>query len=268
MVAARDGDRRALERLLALYEPAILRFSSRLCRDPEDAQDVLQDSLLAMARTVKDFRGASSVSTWAYAIARSFCLKRRRRGKSALSGERPIEAEPESSLPATEDAGPEESLARKELGAALETAIRALEPKYREVLLLRDVEGLSAPEVGEVLGIGIPAIKSRLHRARLAVREQLAPLLEPPELRRRDPGCPDIARLLSRHLEGEIGPESCAAMERHLEGCEVCRATCDSLRASLALCKSLPAAPVPPELERTIRASVRRLVGEPTAQGG
>jgi RNA polymerase sigma-70 factor (ECF subfamily) len=88
---------------------------------------------------------------------------------------------------------------------------------YREVLVLRDVEGLSAPEVGEVLGLSVEAVKSRLHRAAIAVRERVAPALgaaEPPK-----PGCPDVLPLLSRHLEGELKPETCQEMERHLATC-------------------------------------------------
>src|SRR5512143_3531332 len=80
---ARAGDHRALESLLERHQAQVYRFGMKMCRDPEDAKDVLQDTLLAMARGVKDFRGASSVSTWLYTIARSFCIKKRRRSKFA-----------------------------------------------------------------------------------------------------------------------------------------------------------------------------------------
>ena len=81
--ACRAGDRAALDRLLERYEPRIYRFGLRMCRDREAARDVLQETLIAAARTVRDFRGTSSLSTWLYTIARSFCIKQRRRSKFA-----------------------------------------------------------------------------------------------------------------------------------------------------------------------------------------
>jgi len=80
---ARAGNARALEMLLERHQAQVYRFGLKMCRDPEDAKDVLQDTLLAMARSVRDFRGASSISTWLYTIARSFCIKKRRRSTFA-----------------------------------------------------------------------------------------------------------------------------------------------------------------------------------------
>src|SRR5258708_3072788 len=80
---SRAGDGKALEALLERHQAQIYRFGMKMCRDPEDAKDVLQDTLLAMARGVRDFRGASSISTWLYTIARSFCIKKRRKSKFA-----------------------------------------------------------------------------------------------------------------------------------------------------------------------------------------
>src|SRR5512138_1773902 len=89
--AARAGDSHALETLLERHQAEVYRFGMKMCRDPEDAKDILQDTLLAMARGVRDFRGASSLSTWLYTIARSFCLKKRRRSKFAPEEERSLE---------------------------------------------------------------------------------------------------------------------------------------------------------------------------------
>src|SRR6185503_18038782 len=151
----------------------------KMCRDPEDAREVLQDTLFAAARTVHGFRGASSVSTWLYTIARSFCIKKRRRGVFAPEIVS-LESGTSAALGARDQGrDPERTLADLEVGAALEAAIASLEPEYREVLLLRDVEGLSAAEVAEVTTLSVPAVKSRLHRARASVRERLAPLLAP-----------------------------------------------------------------------------------------
>src|SRR5574337_1162633 len=117
--AAREGDRPALEKLLARHQRRVYRFGLKMCRDPEDAKDVLQDTLLAVARGVKDFRGASSVSTWLYTIARSFCIKKRRRSKFAPPEETSLEAEPGNEARSVADGarGPEESLAGRQVEA-------------------------------------------------------------------------------------------------------------------------------------------------------
>ena len=180
---ARTGDRRALEDLLSRHQRRVYRFGLKMCRDPEDAKDVLQETLMAVARTVKDFRGASSVSTWLYTIARSFCIKKRRRSKFAPEQEESLDSR-EPGLEARQiqdpNRGPEEELAGRQIEGALERAIGSLDPMYREVLVLRDVEALTAPEVAEVMGLSVEAVKSRLHRAHVAVREAIAPLLAVP----------------------------------------------------------------------------------------
>ena len=169
--AFRGGNDDALGALLERYAPTVHRFGLRMCRDPDDAKDVVQDTLFAAARGARGFQGGSSLATWLYTIARSFCIKKRRRPRHE------VPLEDGATLIAAPGDGPEDTASRREVGAALEAAIVALEPKYREVLLLRDVEGLSAPEVASVLGIGLEAVKSRLHRARVAVREHVAPEL-------------------------------------------------------------------------------------------
>jgi RNA polymerase sigma-70 factor (ECF subfamily) len=159
--AAREGDREAMGRLLERHQARVYRFGMRMCRGEEDAKDVLQETLLAAARTLPDFRGASSLSTWLYTIARSFCIKQRRRSKFAPEAVESLDAG-EASTAALQLAdparGPDEALDGRRLEAALDDAIGALEPKYREVLVLRDVEGLSAAEVAEVLDLSVEAV--------------------------------------------------------------------------------------------------------------
>lgn len=268
---ARGGDRRALDDLLGRHQRRVYRFGLKMCRDPEDAKDILQETLLAVARTVKDFRGASSVSTWMYTIARSFCIKKRRRSKFAPAEEESLDARApgtEARQVADPARAPDESLAGRQIEAALEQAIGSLDPMYREVLILRDVEGLTAPEVAEVMGLTVEAVKSRLHRARVAVREAMGPLLAIPRFPA-EPGaplpapapseaCPDIVQLFSRHLEGEISASVCADMERHLARCPSCQSRCDSLQRTLSLCKAAPLPEVPGKVPEEIQASVRK----------
>jgi RNA polymerase sigma-70 factor (ECF subfamily) len=265
--AARGGDPRALDELLERHQRRVYRFGLKMCRDPEDAKDVLQDTLIAAARTIRDFRGASSVSTWLYTIARSFCIKHRRRSKFAPEQEESLEAR-EPGLEARQVADPtrtaDEELVGRQVEGALEKAIAGLDPMYREVLVLRDVEGLSAPEVAEIMGLTVEAVKSRLHRARMAVREAVAPILSPdtagPRAEPIAPGCPDIVQLFSQHLEGEISGDLCASMEQHLAKCPTCEARCDSLQRTLAICKNTALPEVPPAVQNSVRKAIRQFI--------
>jgi RNA polymerase sigma-70 factor (ECF subfamily) len=265
LVAARQGDAAALEALLLRYQPHLYRFGLRMCGNEEDAGDVAQESLISMARSVRDFRGESSVSSWLYTIARRFCIKKRRRGKFAPAREESLDAPGIDAAQRLADPAPspEQTATTQEIQRALTRAIDGLEPAQREVLVLRDVEGLSAPEVAKVLGLSVDAVKSRLHRARVAVREALAPILgtasdEPP----RDPMCPDVLNLFSQHLEGDIDPAVCATMETHLAQCPRCRGTCESLKRTLAVCRQLPTPEVPAPIAASIRTAIRTFLKE------
>lgn len=258
VAAARRGDRAALEALISRYQSLVYRFGVRMCGDVDDASDVLQDTSLAMARGIKDFRADSSLSTWLYTIARRSCLRKRRKRKFAprreeslerLSGER-------LNLLHAPTRNPEEELARQELGAALADAIASLEPSQREVLVLRDMEGLPASEVGRVLGLSVGAVKSRLHRARLAVRRELGPVLGPASVEVGD-RCPDVLNLFSRYLEGDLAPETCAEMEAHLQQCARCSGACESLKRSLALCRQAPVPEVPHAVQQSVQLALR-----------
>lgn len=259
LAAARQGDAKALEALLVRYQPHLYRFGLRMCGNVDDAGDVAQESLISMARSLPAFRGDASVSTWLYTIARRFCIKKRRRSKFAPVAEEPIDGSARDAALGLADPapGPEQTAASRELEAALITAIDGLEPGQREVLLLRDVEGLSAPEVAKVLGLGVDAVKSRLHRARVAVRQRLAPMRGAPEAGGRPRRCPDVVRLFSEHLEGDIDPAVCARMETHLTGCADCRDDCATLKRTLAVCRALPEPQVPPHVGTAVKAALR-----------
>lgn len=255
LAAARVGVAGALEALVERYQEPVYRFGLRMCGNPHDAEEIAQETLLAMARGVGDFRGDAAVTTWLYTIARSFCGKQRRRRKDAPAVTESLET---AAVAVDPGARPDEAAARQQLGAALERAIGALDPMYREVLVLRDAEGLTAPEVAAVLGIGVDAVKSRLHRARLSVRKELAPLLHAPE--EVDPACPDVLSALSQEVEGELSRERCAELERHVEGCARCRGRCDSLKQTLALCRTAPTAPVPAAVQAAVRTAIRAFI--------
>lgn len=156
------------------------RFANRLCGETEAAKDVVQETFLNAYRGFKKFRGEAQVSTWLYTIASRACLRMRRKRKGAPERELSLD----EFIPASEgefrlqipvdELSPEEALQNKELRQALDAAIDKLPKKYKMVLVLRDMEGLSAKEVGTIMGLNERAVKSRLHRARLFVRRELS----------------------------------------------------------------------------------------------
>jgi len=258
---ARGGDPRALDALLTKVAPSVHKFGLKLCRDDDSAQEVLQETLLAATRGLASFRGDSTLSTWLYMVAKSVCIKQRRRSKFAPAALEPLDAANDAAVSATGSTSdrPDQSFERAELGEHLERAIAALEPMYRDVLVLRDVEGLAASEVAEALGLSIDAVKSRLHRARTRVREALAPVLGAVEPAA--PGCPDLMPLLSARLEGDVSADTCRQMEEHLKACPRCTTLCDSLRATLKLCQTAGAShPVPPEVQVSVQQAVREFL--------
>jgi RNA polymerase sigma-70 factor (ECF subfamily) len=260
LAALRSGDDHAMARLLERYAPAVYRFGAKMCRDPEDAKDIVQDTLLAAARGLHDFQGASSLSTWLFTIARSFCIKKRR--GAMTSAVVSLDDEPGAAQVRSKEVPPDDAAASRELGAALEEAIASLAPTYREVLLLRDVEGLSAAEVAEVLELTVDAVKSRLHRARADVRSKLTRFLPSSERPGDVPSsatCPDIVAMFSRYVEGDIGAEECAAMERHIVSCKRCNSACDSLKRTLALCHAQPRGEVPADVQARVRKALHDL---------
>ena len=173
---ARAGDTQAVDELLSRHERQVFRFGLRMCGNEEDARDVLQETLLAAFKNIHDFRAEAQLSTWLYQIARSYCLKSRRRGVGEPTRTEPLER-PEAAAVPSEKAPPDAQAHAREIGALLQAAILSLPEAQREVIILRDVEGLSAEEAAKVIGIEVGALKSRLHRARTDLRERLVAFL-------------------------------------------------------------------------------------------
>ncbi len=144
------------------------------------AKDIVQETFLNAYKGLKDFRGQAQLSTWLYTIASHACIRIRRKRKGAPDRELSLEefiptSDGEFKLQIPIDGlSPEEALQNKELRRILNQAIETLPPRYRMVLVLRDMEGLSAKEVGSIMRLNERAVKSRLHRARLFVRKELS----------------------------------------------------------------------------------------------
>ena len=182
---AKSGDRRAFTSLVKRYEETVFRFSLKLCRDREKAEETLQDTFINVYRKLGSFDGKSKFSTWLYTIVANNCLMKRRKRK-LQELEEPLELldTPASSpngkfahqIVRWEDS-PADILLGKELRRVLDEAILKLPEIYRAVFVLRDVEAKSNEETAEVLNISQEAAKSRLRRARAFLREQLDPYM-------------------------------------------------------------------------------------------
>lgn len=251
---AQSGDPEALEQLLKRYEASVYRFSMRMCRNPEDARDVLQETLFAAVRGLEGFRGEARLSSWLFAIARSFCIKKRRKDASEN-----IDLDAAGQLEASGPL-PDKLAGDRELLESLDSAVHVLDHDSRAVLLLRDVEGLTASETARSMNMSVPQVKSRLHRARATVRQHMQPVLSQlqPVEGSRKPGCPDVVNMFSKFLEDEIGPDMCARMHDHLEECDYCRTTCDSLKRTVAVCNAVPAPDVPRVVQVALRHEIRQ----------
>ena len=179
----RAGDSAALELLMERFASRVYRVASGICRSSADAEEVVQDVFLTLFRKTDSFEGRAALGTWLYRIAVNTALNKRR-GKRA-DAEEPLEdllptfledghrQGDRSFLLADWSAMPDEALLSKEGRQVIRAAVARLPEHYRAVLLLRDVEELSSEEVAEVLGESVASVKSRLHRARMALRELL-----------------------------------------------------------------------------------------------
>ena len=251
LARARTGDRAALEELLATVAPAIHRFGRRMCKNAADADDVVQEAMINIAKSLGDFEGRSSLSSWVFAITRSACARKRR----GLKNQPPV-SDDAVKEEVDRAPNPETRAADRELSNVLSNALDALPDGYREVILLRDVEGLSAPETAISLGVSVDAVKSRLHRARESLRDLLRPTLEP-LAPNPSSACPDIVAMWSRKLEGDLSQGDCSTMERHLETCPSCGTACDALKRALMACNRVRTEDVPVEVQASVKAALR-----------
>ncbi|MGC8659724.1 MAG: RNA polymerase sigma factor [Desulfomonilaceae bacterium] len=174
--ATLDGDFSAFERLVDKYQGKIYRHLRKMVIDASIAEDLLQDTFLSAYRGLPGFNRASSFSTWLFRIATNAALMylRRERPETVEYDDKIMSELPDVLTPSTEFVStPLEILLSREGRAKIEQAIDQLPVIYRSVVILRDVEGFSLEEVATIVGASIPAVKSRLHRARNIVRESL-----------------------------------------------------------------------------------------------
>jgi RNA polymerase sigma-70 factor (ECF subfamily) len=174
---AREGDTDAFGALVRRYEGKIFRLAQHVTQNREDAEDVLQETFMKAYEHLDQFKGDSKFYTWIVRIAVNQALMKLRRRKTdkSVSLDETIDTGEDTVVReiAAWGENPEQQLSREELGGILDSAIESLEPLYRSVFVLRDIEEMSTEETAEALGLSVPAVKSRLLRARLQLREKL-----------------------------------------------------------------------------------------------
>src|SRR2546430_2427565 len=181
---AQQGDGSAFAELVGRHQRQLYRLALRMTGSEADAQEVLQEAFLNAYQKLPNFRGEAQVFSWLYRIAANSALmrlRRKRRAPDALT-DQPLELQgPRFSAEGYLDPAPlsdwsqraDEKMMDRELGTAIDQAVAGLPDDYRTVFLLKDVDGLSNEEIAGALDLTVPAVKSRLHRARLALREKL-----------------------------------------------------------------------------------------------
>jgi RNA polymerase sigma-70 factor (ECF subfamily) len=174
---ARAGDAGAFSSLISQYEGKIFRLAINITQNREDAEDVLQEAFLKAYEHLDQFQGNSKFYTWIVRIAVNQALMKLRKRKTSkvVSLDEQIDTGEDTVVReiAAWDPDPEERFSREELSGILTEAIDGLAPIYKTVFTLRDVDGLSTEETAEVLDLSVPAVKSRLLRARLQLRDKL-----------------------------------------------------------------------------------------------
>ncbi|MBN2571072.1 MAG: sigma-70 family RNA polymerase sigma factor [Ignavibacteriales bacterium] len=176
---AQSGDKKALSELVKRHEKTVYNFAFKICRDKERAEHTMQETFLSMVKSISQFEGKSKLSTWLYTVITNHCLMAARTSKKHDwdSLEEEIDTYEEKNI-SSWNIDPEKVMEDKELKEQLDKAISKLPTDYRIVFLLRDVEGMSTAETGEIANLSVPAVKSRLHRARSFLRQELSKVLQ------------------------------------------------------------------------------------------
>jgi RNA polymerase sigma-70 factor (ECF subfamily) len=202
--------------------PGLLRFTRSLVRDPQQAEDLAQETIVRALERADSFRGEARLATWLHRIAHNLAVDRSRRSREVPVDDLADEVEALWRDDAyTVDAG--EVVARAETRAELEDALIRLPVSYRAAVVLHDAEGLTVAEIADIAQISLPAAKQRLRRGRMMLvsalargRERRAALPAVP-LR-----CWDARSQVSDYLDGLLAPDQARRVEKHLEGCPTC----------------------------------------------
>jgi RNA polymerase sigma-70 factor (ECF subfamily) len=269
-----SNDPRALEQALELLQGTVFSFSMKVCGQREDAEDTMQEVLVKALPYLPKFESPRALLVWLYKVAKNRCLMSRRKSKFAPKQELSLdELMPDrhelARLARDAPVNPESLAIRSQQARRLREMIQELPPQYRIILVLRDMEGLTDEEVGDITGLRPGNVRVRLHRARLFVRQKLArqnhntplrkkavvrphPATAPSE--KRPASCKALFAQLSNYLDEQLDDSLCEKLEQHLDGCEPCKAFLASLESAIAQLRNAPSE----SLSRAAAAKIRR----------
>jgi RNA polymerase sigma-70 factor, ECF subfamily len=268
-----EKNAKSLERALELLQGTVFSFSMKVCGQREDAEDTMQEVLVKSLPYLPKFDSPRALLVWLYRVAKNRCLMSRRRSKFAPKQKLSLdELMPDRQVleQAVKEGhvNPESLAIRSEQEHGLREAIQKLPPQYRIVLALRDMEGLSDEEVGQITGLRPGNVRVRLHRARLFVRKELvrqsqdgrgSKKLPTPRHAaalpaKRSASCKALFAQLSNYLDEQTDNSLCEQLEKHLDGCEPCKAFLSTLEATIEQLRQLP----PESFNKAAAAKLRR----------
>ena len=267
-------DPKALEQALELLQDTVFSFSMKVCGQREDAEDTMQEVLVKSLPYLPKFESPRALLVWLYKVAKNRCLMSRRKSKFAPKQDLSLEELMPDRLELARVAqqrpvNPESLAIRSQQAKRLREAIQQLPPQYRIVLVLRDMEGLTDDEVGDITGLRAGTVRVRLHRARLFVRQTLAqdghkrrtsrqavsPAISKTAAKsdRRPASCKALFAQLSDYLDEQLDDSLCQELEEHFEGCAPCEAFLASLESTIEQLRKAPSDQLKPATAAKIR---------------
>jgi len=268
-------DQQSLEQALELLQGTVFSFSMKVCGQREDAEDTMQEVLVKALPYLPKFESPRALLVWLYKVAKNRCLMSRRKSKFApkqnLSLEELMPDRQElAQLGKEGPVNPETLAIRSQQAKRLREVIQELPPEYRIILVLRDMEGLTDEEVGDITGLRPGNVRVRLHRARLFVRKRLARYGEKARARKESDtlahavvaaapqklaaSCKVLFAQLSDYLDEQLDDSLCEKLEEHLDECEPCKMFLNSLEATIVQLRQLPSE----TLNKADSAKIRR----------
>ena len=268
-------DQQSLERALELLQGTVFSFSMKVCGQREDAEDTMQEVLVKALPYLPKFQSPRALLVWLYKVAKNRCLMSRRKSKFAPKQDLSLE----DLMPDRQElawlgkegpVNPETLAIRSQQAKRLREVIQELPPEYRIILVLRDMEGLTDEEVGDITGLRPGNVRVRLHRARLFVRKKLTRYGEQSRTakksdtaahavgsagpQKRAASCKVLFAQLSDYLDEQLDDSLCEKLEEHLDGCVPCKAFLESLEATVMQLRKLPSE----TLNKSEGAKIRR----------
>lgn len=279
----RQNTPEAVEKAIGLLQSTVFSFSMKMCGHRQDAEDTMQEVLFQSLKHLGKLEDPNALAAWLYTVARNRCHRMRRshfeRDTQRLSLEELIPDDTElRSLLLESERTPERYAIHAEEHRLLHEAVLQIPTQLRMVLVLHDMEELSSEQIAKILDLQIGTVRVRLHRARLAVRKEMARQLKGiPEkkietvraIQARPAECRELFANLSEYLDKRVEPGTCEQMRTHIERCPACIAFLKDLRTAIERCRSLQAECDPivaQQMRSLLTQEYLRLIGRPELQ--